>query len=67
MGRGAPEIGQRYCRTCRTNVPVTRNSMVWGCGDLIMVLVTCGAWLVVRFAHNYSTNPWRCQRCGART
>lgn len=59
-----------------------RNSMIWGCGDIIMVLlgafiglyfgsafivlIGAGAWIVSRFAINESTNPWRCNKCGEK-
>lgn len=52
--------------TCRRTSKFEKNSMVWGCGDLILVVVTFGIWLILRFVFEQFANPWRCTNCGNR-
>lgn len=66
MARGTLETTQRHCKSCQWNMPANRSSTVWGMGDFIMILVTFGGWLVVKFAFSLLSNPWRCARCGSR-
>lgn len=40
--------------------------MVWGGGDLVLVLLTWGAWALLKILINAFANPWRCSACGAR-
>jgi hypothetical protein len=66
MARGNMKVGQRYCATCGKTAKCERNATVWGLGDVVMVLFTLGAWLLLKFAFNAGSNPWRCSECGAR-
>jgi len=63
---GTLQVTQRQCPTCARPVSAERSAAVWGVGDLLMILVTCGAWLPLKFAWNFWRNPWRCKTCGAR-
>ena len=47
-------------------IAAERNAVPLGCGDLILVLLTLGAWLPVRWVFGQLTNPWRCPQCGRR-
>lgn len=42
-----------------------RNGNVWGGGDFIMVLLSCGLWAGLKVLFNRIRNPWRCVTCGA--
>lgn len=42
---------------------VERNAMVWGLGDVVMVLFTCGLWLAARAA---CAPAWKCSTCGRK-
>jgi hypothetical protein len=43
-----------------------KNAMVWGGGDLVLVLLTWGVWAILKLEFNLAANPWRCSSCGAR-
>ena len=59
-----------------------RNSMVWGCGDLMIaiglmmiggavgdgpgVLVAFLLFVTIKFIANAKFNPWRCKECGTK-
>jgi ribosomal protein L37AE/L43A len=80
--KGNIQVNSKYCGKCKKTMKFERNSMVWGCGDIIMVLlgasvgayfesiftvlIGVGAWVVLRFVTNESTNPWRCKECGKK-
>lgn len=66
MAVGNLRATSRACGQCGTVRKFEKNSMVWGCGDLVMVLVTFGAWVIVRFIADMIVNPWRCLVCGNR-
>ena len=52
------------CRHCMTRVKLERPAMVWGCGDLVMVLLTCGLWALGKILMRPA---WRCSVCGTPT
>lgn len=54
------------CAKCETVRKFEKNAMVWGCGDLLLVVVTFGVWAVIRFVADLMVNPWRCSVCGTR-
>jgi hypothetical protein len=64
--RGNVQVSRRPCPQCGREVKAERNSTVWGCGDLVLVLVTLGLWVPIRWALGTGSNPWRCAECGTR-
>ncbi len=64
--RGNVVIQQRWCPGCKHAVAAQRNSGVWGCGDLILILLTVGLWLPIRMTLAGMSSPWRCPQCGSR-
>ena len=66
MATGNLKNAQRHCKACGKRGDALRNGMVWGVGDFLLVLLTGGLWVPVRFAMNAISNPWRCQLCGGR-
>lgn len=64
MATGTMENARGYCPDCDKYTKIERNSMVWGCGDLIMIFITFGAWVLVRFVFR---PEWRCSKCGAKS
>jgi hypothetical protein len=64
--RGSIKIASRWCRRCKRRVAAQANSTVWGCGDLVLVLLSLGLWVPVRIVLMILTNPWRCPECGRR-
>ena len=66
MATGNLKVSRRRCGQCGTVTKCERTGMVWGCGDIIMVLLTMGLWCIVRIFINAAANPWRCSECGKR-
>ena len=66
MAVGNLRVSSRTCSTCQTTRKFEKNALVWGCGDLIMILVTFGVWLLLKFGFDLASNPWRCSVCGTR-
>lgn len=64
---GNIKYANRRCPNCDKIVKCQRNGMVWGLGDFIMVLLTAGIWVIIRFIFNALLNPWRCADCGMKT
>jgi hypothetical protein len=55
------QIKRAHCSTCEKNTKFVRHVTAMGCGDLIMIMVTCGAWLIGRFL---LTPKYICDNCG---
>lgn len=66
MAIGNMQVAQKFCPTCNKIVKVERNSMTWGMGDLIMLVITVGVWIPLKFIFHWATSPWRCSQCGTR-
>jgi len=66
MATGNLKISRHYCKCCQKNVKTERSGMVWGCGDLILVVLTLGGWCIIRIVFDGVLNPWRCSECGKR-
>ncbi|HEY2092704.1 MAG TPA: hypothetical protein VGJ81_12500 [Thermoanaerobaculia bacterium] len=66
MAVGNIRIASKPCASCGRVQKFERNALVWGGGDLVLVLLTWGAWAILKILINAGTNPWRCSRCGAR-
>ena len=64
MAAGNLRVSRRSCRVCGKATKFERNATVWGLGDLIMILCTLGAWVILRGLANGSSNPWCCATCG---
>jgi hypothetical protein len=78
--KGNIQITSKFCKTCNKQMKFERNSMIWGLGDLFMIIVAAiiganaesglililaiGGWIAFRFGSNAVTNPWRCKECG---
>ena len=60
--QGNSEFNSKYCRSCKQRLKFERPSAVWGVGDLVMVMATCGLWALLRLL---SVQPWRCSVCGS--
>jgi hypothetical protein len=65
--KGTYKSKQALCQQCGARKRFEKNSMIWGCGDLIMIILTFGIWMVLRFAGDFLLNPWRCKDCGGKT
>lgn len=61
--KGTIEISSGLCLNCKTRTKLERNSMIWGCGDLVLAVITCGAWALIRVL---SRDSWRCSACGSK-
>ena len=66
MGLGNIQVGQARCSRCGKMVKTERNSINWGTGDLLFIVMTLGLWVVVKRLFNRMGNPWRCSVCGER-
>lgn len=55
-------MGLKYCSVCQRNV--TPKSAQWGCGDLFMVLITLGLWLIPKML--LSRSGGRCPICNTK-
>lgn len=66
MAAGNIKVSRKQCKSCNKNTKFERNSLQWGMGDLIMVLITMGIYVPFRFILHSVTNPWRCSECGHR-
>lgn len=64
--KGNTQITSKYCHSCNKQMKFEKNSMIWGCGDLVMVILTFGGWLVIRLIMDFFSNPWRCKECGSK-
>lgn len=57
------KIKSKHCRRCKERTKFERHVTAMGCGDLFMVVLTLGLWVVVR---HIFTPGWRCTVCGSR-
>ena len=64
--RGNIEMCSAWCPECERQVKAERNSAVWGCGDLLMVLFTFGLWVPLRIVLTSGSRRWRCCYCGEK-
>jgi predicted RNA-binding Zn-ribbon protein involved in translation (DUF1610 family) len=64
--RGNVKLTSRWCKSCKKQVAAQADSAVWGCGDLIMVLLTFGLWAIFRLVMLAIFSPYRCTNCGRR-
>lgn len=53
----------KHCRQCKARTKFERHVTAMGCGDLLMVLLTLGLWLPLRWL---MTPGYRCTQCGSR-
>jgi len=65
MSRGNLKISRGRCNGCGCMSQLERNGNVWGGGDFILVLLSCGLWAGLKVLFNRVRNPWRCMACGA--
>jgi len=63
MGSRHVQIANKSCTQCGQNVKAERNASQMGCGDLVMVLLTFGLWVVIR---QLFKKPWLCTQCGSK-
>jgi hypothetical protein len=63
MAKGTIEVSSGHCSHCATRTKLERNSLVWGCGDLVMVVITCGFWALGKVLMR---EAWRCSVCGSK-
>ena len=63
--RGNVQISRRYCLVCHRWTKHERNAIVWGFGDLLLILFTFGLWLIPKAIIIGCVNRWRCAECGA--
>ena len=56
------QIERRRCRTCGKGTKFERHVTAMGAGDLVMVWMTAGFWLLARHA---MTPKFRCSECGS--
>ncbi len=66
MAAGNIKVSTKHCQQCNERTKFERNSLDWGGGDLIMVLLTVGMYLPFRYLIHAITNPWRCSKCESR-
>ena len=57
-------VSRRPCPNCKKQTKCERPDLSWGVGDLVMVLLTCGLWVIVRFLFR---SGWKCSDCGSAT
>ena len=55
------QIKRAHCSTCEKNTKFVRHVTAMGCGDLLMVLMTCGLWVIARTVF---TPRFSCDNCG---
>lgn len=63
MAVGYLQISRGYCRTCNDETKLVRNTLVWGFGDFVLVVISLGLWVALKFAIRPS---WRCFQCGSK-
>jgi hypothetical protein len=66
MAAGNIKVTSKFCEKCGAQTKFERNSLQWGMGDLIMVLITVGFYIPFRFIVHAIFNPWRCTNCGSK-
>jgi hypothetical protein len=54
-------IKSKYCKNCRKRTAHHRYVTAMGCGDLFMVIITLGLWVVLRALF---TPGYHCSVCG---
>ncbi len=57
------QIKRKFCKTCGKVTKFERHVTAMGCGDLVMVILTMGVWLILR---HFLTPPYRCHECGSK-
>jgi ribosomal protein L37AE/L43A len=63
MAVGNLQITRARCPVCAKDTKMERPAQVWGMGDLIMVVMTLGLWIIAKRA---SRPAWRCSDCGSK-
>lgn len=63
---GNIEICNRWCRYCGGMMKHERNAMLWGAGDLLLMLMTCFISIPLKFLLYWASgrSSWRCHWCG---
>jgi len=61
-----PQTSRRFCKKCNQHRLFERRSGETGGWELLLTLVTLGLYLVIKWVVKLFTNPWRCEKCGAR-
>lgn len=57
------QLASRHCTHCGTIRKFERHVTAMGGGDLIMIILTLGVWLLLR---RLWTPPFRCSVCGSK-
>ena len=57
------QLKRAHCRTCNKPTKFERHVTAMGCGDLVMVIGTCGLWLIAR---HLFTPDFVCTECGSK-
>jgi len=55
------QIKKAFCKTCGKESKFERHVTVMGAGDLVMVILTVGLWLILR---HVMIPRYRCHECG---
>ena len=58
------EVDNRPCSSCGKATKSERETVNYGCGDLLMVVLTTGLWVLFRYAMRPG---WKCSTCGRGT
>jgi len=63
MAVGNLQVSRGRCPTCKAKTKLERNAQVWGFGDLVMIFLTLGLWVVLKF---WMRPALRCSQCGSK-
>ncbi len=55
-----------YCRHCQKIALHVKNASEWGMGDIIMMVISCGVWVILRAMADIVFHKWRCGVCGTK-
>lgn len=66
MGRGNLQVTQRRCSSCNRLVKAEKNSLNWGTGDFLLIVLSFGLWIPLKIMLSSIDNPWRCSQCGTK-
>jgi hypothetical protein len=58
-------VSRRFCKVCEERTRHTREVATVGCVDFLLIVVTCGVWLLIKIPLSGLLFRWHCDECGA--
>lgn len=57
------KITRKFCKSCDKETKFEKDITAMGCGDLVLVILTLGIWLIIR---SILKPGYKCSECGGK-